>query len=475
MKIVDIFSLLQWPWCRAESKDDNNDKSTETTQSKNIQEMNRLPTESEDNKERTSKTTDDSLKALVRRVRNNQDGHEVELTIKDKKSKKTRNSLRSLVDTVRNNQDNHEVELVCEDCHHEGVREWEKCMKNPGHHHFYRYKDLTIHDLPAEWRSEENLQFVKDVGKRTVRLRLDFTSWERPDHDPFAKVRGTDATRMGTGNVYDDEVEVEECMFDDCPVTPKPHNVVTFNLSTAKHVIYNDEEAEETTVDFFYDCVGGEACDNHKECKKRMVAAWGTEVLWTDKVKDATLMRCACHDLDIFNKFKFRNAKLRLPREKGEISFIVSHPHGVAKQVTFGHVHKLLRMEQEEQPVVESDGNVWFRRSFTKALYNMDTCPGTSGAAVFSFTHGHKEDGITHALHNKCCQTCCGSSKQFNGSNVGHVHTREHGLALEIFGGSFGKRGRFEIDMWKGEFYRRFGGFLMELFRGGKSKGEGEE
>ena len=357
--------------------------------------------------------------------------------------------------------DFHEVELMCVDCHEEGVQQWDKCRKNPTHPHFHTYKDLLVRDLPAEWRCEDNFKFVKDIGKRTVRLRTNCTSFERPDHDPFASVRGTEATRMGTGNVYEDQIEIVECMFEDCPIEPKPHKVLTFNVSTAKHVIYNDEEAEETNADFFFECQGPQhGCENHAECKKRMVAAWGIEVLWTDKRKDASLLKCASHDLSLLDKIKSENLLLDHCGIGKEISFIVSHPHGCCKQVTFGKVHRLMGMDSEEA-VVQSDDKVWFRRSFTKALYDIDTCPGTSGAAVFSFNHGPYTDSITHALHNKCCQTEddeSENSQQYNGSNVGHLHTREHHTKI--------LSNRAVLSLWKAEFYKKFGEFLGELFTG---------
>ena len=363
--------------------------------------------------------------------------------------------IKELIEEVRNDQDHHEVEFSCVDCHVEGVQQWEACKKNPGHQGFHYIKDLSVDDLPIEWRSQGNFDFVKEIAKRTVRLHAWYTSTERAAKDPFAKLRGTKTGRVGTGHAYENQVDRVKCMFKNCSVDPNPHDVLTFNISTAKHVIYNDEEALKTTVDFFYDC---QDCDNHEECKKRVVKARGLEVVWTDSVKDGTLMKCATHDLSLPEKIQSNNLMIHNLDRNHEISFIVSHAHGCQKQVTFGKVHKLLGMNSGES-VVESDGNLWFRRSFTKALYNTPTCPGTSGAAVYSFRNDGNEVSITHALHSRCCQTDGESTTQFNSSNVGNLHTRD----LPKKRRPIPKRD--VLDFWKAECHSKFINFLGDLIK----------
>ncbi|GFO14415.1 hypothetical protein PoB_004092000 [Plakobranchus ocellatus] len=110
----------------------------------------------------------------------------------------------------REDQGNHECEVwICgETFDHrqelngeEGSREWEKCEKNPGHKGFISAPDFSLLHLPEEYRTQEILDLVQAQADLTVRLRVGYTSANRPDGYPFSGFRGRYIPHTGTGVV----------------------------------------------------------------------------------------------------------------------------------------------------------------------------------------------------------------------------------------------------------------------------------
>ena len=208
----------------------------------------------------------------------------------------------------------------------------------------------------------------------TVRLRLYWTSPDRPDDDEFSNHRGTMTPRMGTGLIrrVSDPVSGEPCPCDKCngEITRK---FWRFKVRTAHHVVYNTEEAKSTRVDLFYD-------DDSCKSDGRMVTVTGLGVIRIDHDKDICNMECMSHDEALAERIESLATSLYSGiRERLNLSsldflpsydrgrrpiLIVSHPHGQPKKITLG------QQRYEKLPRVE---------------YNAPTCPGSSGAPVLRF------------------------------------------------------------------------------------------
>ncbi|KAK3743947.1 hypothetical protein RRG08_049865 [Elysia crispata] len=211
---------------------------------------------------------------------------------------------------------------------------------------------------------------------RTVRLRLYWTSPDRPDDDEFSNHRGTKIPRMGTGfisHVYK-PVSDKLCPCDKCngEITQK---FWRFRVWTAAHVVYNTEEAKSTRVDLFYD-------DDSCKSDGRMRTLTGLEVVRISHDADICYMECVTHDEALGERIKSlmpslpsvftKRLDLDLPfpeilppcDEGRRPILIVSHPHGQPKKITWGQ---------------------WRVGGFCRVEYNAPTCPGSAGATVFRF------------------------------------------------------------------------------------------
>ncbi|KAK6979535.1 Phospholipase A and acyltransferase 3, partial [Biomphalaria glabrata] len=58
---------------------------------------------------------------------------------------------------------------------------FEKCAKNPGHREFYRASDFTLYNLPEGHRDSLVFDLVQSLANLTVKLKVNFTSENRPE------------------------------------------------------------------------------------------------------------------------------------------------------------------------------------------------------------------------------------------------------------------------------------------------------
>ena len=124
-----------------------------------------------------------------------------------------------------------------------------------------------------EYTLTNNRDVFRSMIDLTVRLRLYWTSPDRPDDDEFSNHRGTVTPRMGTGFIrrVSDPVSDKPCPCDKCngEITRKFWRL---EVRTAAHVVYNTEEAKSTRVDLFYD-------DDSCKFDGRMVTLTGLRVV----------------------------------------------------------------------------------------------------------------------------------------------------------------------------------------------------
>ena len=269
----------------------------------------------------------------------------------------------------------------------ESARTWAVCKKNPGHAGFIPYPELGLGDLPCRHQTRASLDRVRELAGRTVRLRVGYTSRDRPDGYAFSNVRGSDVVHTGSGwmdhvvfnppSVSDSDADSEDihrpCPCSECTkgVTPPCQAWYTVWVFTACHVVYNTEEARATQVDFFYD-------DERAAQDGNVKTVWGYDVSFRDPVRDVCVLACATHDksladrLDALCLFSRTSKKPSFISQHLKLDFgsvpdcvIVSHPHGQPKQVTIGEILQ-----------VENTG------TWEVLAYSASTCAGSSGAAV---------------------------------------------------------------------------------------------
>ena len=142
---------------------------------------------------------------------------------------------------------------------------------------------------------------------------------------------------------------------------PKPDEWYELCIITAKHVVYNNEEARSTRVDFFCD-------DENSECNGKMKTAYGYEVDNELPGSDVCLLRCFTQDKDLIRQVEktfaiMTGISLNL-KSAPFTTLIVSHPHGMPKHITVG--------EKTQECPTES----------VPLTYTTSTCPGSSGAPV---------------------------------------------------------------------------------------------
>ncbi|GFR77274.1 hypothetical protein ElyMa_005820800 [Elysia marginata] len=258
---------------------------------------------------------------------------------------------------------------------------WKNCEKNPGHVKFISAPDFTENYL-SKLHSEAQREVLQARVDLTVRLRVNWTSQDRQDDDEFSAVRGTKLRRFGTGCILDVSYPVDD---EPCPCPECDEKIVrkhwAFPVLTARHVVYDTEEAKQTKVDLFYD---DESCEQNG----RMKTLWGLEVLKTSVESDECTMLCVTHDEDLGERLEsicrcvhgsepgepFNLADLGWAESCGkdyQHVMVVSHPHGQPKKITVGEVVR----ETEEAGTFDNPA----------IFYNTPTCAGSSGAPLNVF------------------------------------------------------------------------------------------
>ena len=249
---------------------------------------------------------------------------------------------------------------------------------------------------------------------RTVRLRLYWTSPDRPDDDELSYHRGTVNPRMGTGfilRVFKPESD-EPCPCDKCngEITRK---FWRFTVMTAAHVVYNTEEAKSTKVDLFYD-------DDSCKSDGRMVTVTGLEVVKIYHDRDVCHMQCVTNDEALGERIESLRTRLdsvirkRVDLDLSSLDFlppcgggrrypilIVSHPHGQPKKITLGQGRE---------------------RGYPRVDYNTPTCPGSSGAPVLVFYRDTRNRRLN--ILNSPVHSGSSSSTSTQHQDKVNIHTR---------------------------------------------------
>ena len=186
---------------------------------------------------------------------------------------------------------NHECEVLGQGPEAtESAYAWKNCTKNPGHSQFIPAPEFCLDHLPKWCADPTVVECVRAISALTVRLRVNYTSWGRPDGYSFANHRGSNILHTGSGWVRDIKVGSGPCRCPECQQSSFPKQVwYEVHLETACHVVYNTEEAQATKADFFYDDER-----SREEGWAETIHAVGTTT--RDEETDTSTLLCVTHD-----------------------------------------------------------------------------------------------------------------------------------------------------------------------------------
>ncbi|GFO20969.1 hypothetical protein PoB_004747400 [Plakobranchus ocellatus] len=284
----------------------------------------------------------------------------------------------------------HECDVCAEG--YEGSKAWKECKKHPDHRYFTPASQFHPGLLPPPYDSDpEVAELVRQQIELTVRLRVRHTSKMRPDGYCFSNFRGRNVPHTGSGIVlatlykFPRAVEDNEapylCPCQDCDdaVLPARRKLEWWSVQvqTAKHVVFDTEEAKTTTADLYLDLPG------QKGSKHQL---HGLSAASTHIDGDIARIAMATHDEAVGQSlsgackhFGILTAKLlskhRDPTRFPLYTVICSHPHGCSKQITIGQrIERIIVNEKVEGAQPDEE--------WTEYVYTTPTCQGSSGAPV---------------------------------------------------------------------------------------------
>ncbi|CAL1538130.1 unnamed protein product [Lymnaea stagnalis] len=269
------------------------------------------------------------------------------------------------------------------------------CQKNPGHVCYFEASKFAKDNIPKPYNTNDIFACISELIFLTVKLIIKGTSGARPDNYDFANSR---LTRCGSGSIYIPDPE-KRTRDDNCPCKKcknYQNRTTDFGyiwVTTAKHVIYNDEEAQRTKVWLNYDDVA----------KENVSKLHGHRLVVDNEEADRCILECVTHDLSLCGKInqardRVKDFERQFSKEFGDseappLATLISHPHGMPKRIGFGKDVKREFVKAENEDV-----------EWTTYTYDAPTCTGSSGALVWLLGHervGFKDNKITTHTHAK--------------------------------------------------------------------------
>uniref|UniRef100_A0A0B7BPY9 Uncharacterized protein n=1 Tax=Arion vulgaris TaxID=1028688 RepID=A0A0B7BPY9_9EUPU len=179
-------------------------------------------------------------------------------------------------------------------------KHFQNCTKNPGHLNFIPIDSLRMHHLPKVLRRRTTFDWIKYIAKRTVKLSVRYVSSHRQPPLPLSDYAGQDILTVGSGFMSDiclvEGKHEMPCPFDNCPEQPGQHQVYGYIIiTTAAHVVFDDDEAKNTTVEFFYD---------NPNDRSNVRTARGVKVGTVSVEGDFCEMLCVTHDRQLLNSIE---------------------------------------------------------------------------------------------------------------------------------------------------------------------------
>ncbi|KAI8771058.1 hypothetical protein BgiBS90_027777 [Biomphalaria glabrata] len=305
------------------------------------------------------------------------------------------------------------------------------CQKNPGHKKFIPVESFHLNSLPRCFRDSLLYQLIKVTCDLAVRVEVKWTSPRRvefwPESQqpyPFYNSQTTSASRFGSGalinvikrqngigtdiygQIYD--LETRRCPCQKCQESDNPSRIWwEFIIFTATHVVFDEYEAEHTVCRLFYDS------NSSKGFILDQASMYRSSI--GEDTCDLSFVFCDKQDLGI-KMFQMMTTwsnlwqKVEEKFHRSRFAFIVSHPHGCAKQVSFGQWVKSYEWESYNRDL-----------DLTKLTYTTSTCPGSSGAAVYCV-------GFNEIVHSGMLN----SKLNVSGIGFSYLKSRDFSLSRRI-------------------------------------------
>ncbi|KAH9492285.1 hypothetical protein Btru_024583 [Bulinus truncatus] len=289
------------------------------------------------------------------------------------------------------------------------------CKKNPGHFAYFNLNALRLEQIPSAFCSSEMLKLLKLMGSLTVKVVVPATSSQRRSEEH--KVISQHKLRAGTGFV------IEHACQEKLPAKNggksklksikrivtggRKKNNWTVYIQTSRHLVFNDDEARSSTVEFVFD---------NPETKDA-VTLEGKYVLVSATPDDSQcLLVCECSDLSFIQRLHqlqrdfYRLADglpLGTKKRMSKKLFMIHYPHAGQKVLSYGDFvgvkYKYDSCGQNGQPTLtkltageQVLPNVDLYRK--TLLYAADTCPGSCGAPILTFTVRTAEAGYRQSM-----------------------------------------------------------------------------
>ncbi|GFR98440.1 hypothetical protein ElyMa_001019400 [Elysia marginata] len=257
----------------------------------------------------------------------------------------------------------------------ESRRAWEECFQNRNHENFIPARQFEMTHLPGGFQTDLHLQYVRYITKRTVRIKVGYVSWERPNGYTFSGFRGRKKPHWGSGWISDVSYFNGQCFCVECDGKPEPKTgCYQLKVHTARHVVFNTEEALHCEVHLYHE----EKHPSENEAPT-VLTFRGKQASDLNLRRDISTVLCVTHEETLFTELStFREEKnqmWRTLREKAKpvepsdlvACVIISHPHGQPKKITVGGL-------------VDTLDSAGVPNLFD--FYDGKTCRGSSGGPV---------------------------------------------------------------------------------------------
>lgn len=186
---------------------------------------------------------------------------------------------------------------------------------------------LGLEDLPGHMRHPEILRWVRRVAKHTVRISVCHTSADRPADAVYGVAAGTRASRSGTGCAR--PVDTTDSLLSDFDTK------TTFLVTTAGHVVYDQQEVDNTWVHFFFE---------DQDDRSGIIVAKAVKMVSVDRERDWCQFVCKVDDEKLGDDIRQQWRENIFDHEEmmrcvtSSFAFTVSHPHSLSQKFSDGVV-----------------------------------------------------------------------------------------------------------------------------------------
>ena len=186
---------------------------------------------------------------------------------------------------------------------------------------------LELEDLPGNMQHPEILRWVRSAAKHTVRIYVSHTSADRPDNAVYGLTGAARYARTGTGSAWPvDTTDATESDLD--PTT-------MFRITTAGHVVYDQQEVENTWVHFFAE---------DQDDRSGVIVAKGVKMMGFLRDADGCMFVCQVDNEKQGDVIRQQWMKNTCDKEKmlkavtSSFAFTVSHPHSLSQKFSAGAI-----------------------------------------------------------------------------------------------------------------------------------------